>query len=115
MYNLFHYEKDFSPAYECRRVLEKWDVVKNKHLVGEALDEYFRSRLVMRPNRKRERGPSALWRLTIPAWCVAFVLIAFVVLPVKWLFTGEYKVDHSSGAYGWLRAWHQNMFPWPKH
>ena len=113
MYNLFHYDKEGSPGYECARILEKWDVVKNKHLLHEALDDYFRSRLVMRTNRKLP-PPNALWRITIPVWAVAFLLIAFVVLPIRWLFTGEYKLDHRTGAFGWLRSWHQRIFPWPK-
>jgi hypothetical protein len=114
MNNLFHYEKEFSPQYECRDVLQKWDVVKNAHLLDSALEEYFRSRIVMRPNKKREAGPNPLWRITIPFWCIAFVLIAFVVLPLRWLFTGEYKVDFRTKAFVWFRAWHQKMFPWPK-
>lgn len=114
MHNLFHYETENSPGYACAKVLQKWNVVQNKHLLHEALDEYFRGRLVMRTNRKLEKAPNPLWRLTIPAWGLAFVLIAFVVLPVRWLITGEYKVSFRSGAFGWLRAWHQRMFPWPK-
>lgn len=115
MHNLFHYEKEFSPAYECRRILVKWDVVKDREDLDSALDEYFRSRLVMRSNPKGRPKPGPLWRLTIPLWALAFLLLAFVVLPVKWLFTGEYKVDHRSGAFGWLRAWHQKMFPYPRN
>lgn len=113
MHNLFHYEKETSPGYDCAQVLRKWKVVANDHLLHEALDEYFRVRLVMRTNRKRPK-PAPLWRLSIPLWAIAFVLLAFVLLPIRWLFTGEYKVDHRSGAFGWLRAWHQKMFPWPK-
>ena len=94
-------------------MLERWNVVQNKHLLRDALDEYFRSRLVLTLNRK-QNPPHALWRLSIPLWGLAFVLMAFVVLPVRWLFTGEYKVSHKSRSFGWLRAWHQKLFPWPK-
>lgn len=114
MYNLFHYETEHSPEYECRRILNKWEVDEYPDRLESALDEYFRGRLVMRPNRKRERGPNPLWRLTIPVWLLTFLLMAFAILPMRWLFTGEYKVDHRTGAFGWLRSWHQRIFPWPK-
>lgn len=115
MNNLFHYKKDFSPTNDCAKVLLKWEVVKNKHLLYEALDEYFRARLVLSPNPSGTPRPHPLWRITIPLWALAFVLIAFVVLPVKWLFTGRYKLDQKGRSFQWLKTWHQRMFPWPAH
>ena len=111
MHNLFRYETEHSPAYNCGRILKKWDVVKNAHLLYEALDEYFHGRLVMVRTQKPEKRPSPLWRLTLPVWAVTYVLIAFVVLPLKWLFTGEYLMSHRSKAFTWFRWWAQRIFP----
>lgn len=114
MHNLFHYERENNPAYNCANVLEKWDVVKNEDLLGSALDEYFRGLLVLRPNRKPTQAPGAWWRITIPFWALAYVLLAFVVLPVRWLITGQYLLSHKGRAFRWFRTWHQLIFPWPK-
>jgi hypothetical protein len=116
MHNLFHYERETNPSYACAQELRNHGLIKGyeSDRVYEALDRYFRSRLVLRPNRKLEKAQNPLWRLTLPVWSLVFVLMAFVVLPLRWLVTGEYKVHYRSGAFGWLRAWHQKMFPWPK-
>lgn len=116
MHNLFHYERESNPSHACAQELRNHGLIKGyeNERVYEALDRYFRNRLVMRPNRSGQPAPNPLWRLTIPMWACAFLLIAFVALPVRWLFTGEYKVSFRSGAFGWLRTWHQRMFPWPQ-
>jgi 1-acyl-sn-glycerol-3-phosphate acyltransferase len=71
--------------------------------------------MVLRSNQPERPKPTALWRITIPAWALAFVLMAFVVLPLRWLVVGEYTLPARGRAFQWVRTWHQRIFPWPKH
>lgn len=116
MNNLFHYEQERSPSYHCAQELLSHGLVKGyeRERVHEALDRYFRSRLVLHTNPKGRPKPAPQWRLTIPLWALAFVLMAFVVLPLRWLFVGQYTLSHKSRAFAWVKAWHQKIFPWPR-
>ena len=46
------------------------------------------------------------WRLTIPILYVYALILFFVILPIKWLFTGKYYLAHESK----LRQLHINWY-----
>lgn len=40
------------------------------------------------------------WRLTFPLYLIMIILSCFFVLPIKWVFTGEFRYDTTKGVLG---------------
>ena len=109
--NIFRYNTEPFPATSLKEAIRQ-SYGKFDAYADDAITEWFNSRLVMRsPLNARPAKASFWWRVTIPVFFTTWMLLAFIVLPIRWIFTGKYYMDEKDSMLSLFKAWRTRIFP----
>lgn len=91
------FEKNDCPLNkEQRRILDSyWESAYNKLDLYKNVD-------------KQINFKNIAYRLTLPLEFIFELLIAFIYIPIRWLFTGKKYIDGKLDKY--LQGWHDKIF-----
>jgi len=69
--------------------------------IAELLDEKYYIRSWKNPKHPK----NWYWRLTFPLSAIVFVILFFIVCPIKWIITGRYYFTPKSTIYSFYDNW----------
>lgn len=109
MRNLWHYHAEWSPEYDLKDMMKKWEApVDYRH--ENAMEDFFRSRIVLKPERQKSKV-SPWWRLTLPGFLLLWPILLLIVCPINWIITGHYGLSATNKIGIWLKPWINKLFP----
>lgn len=96
---LYKFKKAYQ-SYKIRSILSEYDIPQHK--IDEIVDR-IDYRLYFYDDEINDIHLSVLERLSIIPLYVVMLVMILIVMPIKWVFTGKYRLEEEKPA--WLWEW----------